>query len=400
MLHLWPSCLLFFAQEPASEPTLEKRHEELFEKVTSSMKNGDLGEAHLRSVELRAEFPRSISALSVSSAVASRRGQHGEAHALMDATLRVLPQDDPQEPQTVLQLATELVSLGRTSTARLVLQQLLSRDAQLSGGVAKSAADQLARVNKINEQQDTMAVAFSATAAPLPDASLASPPKRSEAYVNMPRRSSFSGAPSGRPRLVIFVHTCTAFERTRAAVLQRTWAKDRPEVIFITDVTPAAHPARLPPHTPSHAPSVPSREQNPESELEPHEYLGPYLTKGSADLSYHPVTLARMFELYLRKYASEADWLMLIDDVRAALDPTQPRSPSPSLRLRPSLRASEPRPESPEPLSCGPAPCPARSTGRVPLCGAAARLSRVLPALGAVRDRRLPQLVRGLPQRR
>ena len=91
------------------------------------------------------------------------------------------------------------------------------------------------------------------------------------------------------------MHTCTAFERTRAAVLQRTWAKDRPEVIFITDVTPAAHPARLPPHTPSHAPSVPSREQNPESELEPHEYLGPYLTKGSADLSYHPVTLARMF---------------------------------------------------------------------------------------------------------
>ena len=54
-----------------------------------------------------------------------------------------------------------------------------------------------------------------------------------------------------------------------------------------------------------------------------------------------------MFELYLRKYASEADWLMLIDDVRAALPPTHPPSLSPSLRLSPSkpspgLRAPSP----------------------------------------------------------
>lgn len=86
-----------------------------------------------------------------------------------------------------------------------------------------------------------------------------------------------------------------------------------------------------------------SPEQNPESELEPHEYLGPYQTKGSADLSYHPVTLTRMFELYLHKYASEADWLMLIDDVCAAL---QPGPSSPDREPQPPEPEPQPRPES------------------------------------------------------
>ena len=298
--HMVPLCLLILGRSNAKEPPPDEphlllkqedlgggrdggdvrlRHDQIFSTVVSSLEGGDLQTAHLRAQALLGEFPLSVSALSIASAVASQRGQHVEAHAFLDTTLRVLAPDDPEEPRTVLQLATELVTLRRTSTAKLVLQQLLSRADPIDPSVAKGARTQLARLAQFSEQQKNVAVAFSATAAQVG--------VNSPAFVNMPAAAAIS-PPPGRPRLIIFVHTCAAFEQSRAEVLRRTWAKDRFDVIFITD--------------------------NPASELDPHEYLGPYQTKGSADLSYHPTTLTRMFELFLHKYAFEADWLMVIDD--------------------------------------------------------------------------------------
>ena len=73
-------------------------------------------------------------------------------------------------------------------------------------------------------------------------------------------------------KLAIFVHTCGRFEESRAKVIEATWARDRTEVTFITD--------------------------SAASTLRRHENLGPYLTLGSAHLSYHPETVRKMLALF------------------------------------------------------------------------------------------------------
>ena len=204
--------VLFLAEVNGTEQWDASRHDDLFRAVASSLEARDLRAAHASSQELLAEFPRSVSALSVASAVASQRGQHATAHAYLDATLRVLPPDDAQEPQTVLQLATELVTLRRTSTARLILHQLLSRAGTLTPAVAQGVRQQLARVERSVAQQDTLAVALTATGAQATGA------RSSSAFVTLPSDAVIAPPPRGRPRLVIFVHTCEAYERSRAEV--------------------------------------------------------------------------------------------------------------------------------------------------------------------------------------
>ena len=84
-------------------------------------------------------------------------------------------------------------------------------------------------------------------------------------------------------KLIIFVHTCAAYETNRAKVIESTWAENRDNVIFITD--------------------------NPSSELKHHIYVGEY-QKG---FTYHPETVKKMFSLFLEKY-TDYDFFMTIDD--------------------------------------------------------------------------------------
>ena len=82
-------------------------------------------------------------------------------------------------------------------------------------------------------------------------------------------------------RLIVFVHTCTAHEETRAKKIEATWADE--SVVFITD--------------------------NPDSTLKNHVYIGEY-KRGA---TYHPESVIKMFNLFLEKY-SNYDWFMMIDD--------------------------------------------------------------------------------------
>jgi hypothetical protein len=84
-------------------------------------------------------------------------------------------------------------------------------------------------------------------------------------------------------RLVIFIHTCKNYEESRAKLLENTWAKDNPDIIFITD--------------------------NEESKLKNHIYIVNYPT----GCTYHPENVKKMFQLFLEKY-SDYDYFMIIDD--------------------------------------------------------------------------------------
>jgi hypothetical protein len=82
-------------------------------------------------------------------------------------------------------------------------------------------------------------------------------------------------------KLLIFVYTCAAYEKTRALLLQNSWAKDRPEVVFVTD--------------------------NPNSQLKNTVYLGEY-KKG---FTYDPNIVKKIFDVWL---TMQYDYYMIIDD--------------------------------------------------------------------------------------
>jgi hypothetical protein len=84
--------------------------------------------------------------------------------------------------------------------------------------------------------------------------------------------------------LIVFVHTCTKYEETRAKIIENTWGKNKPNVIFITD--------------------------NPSSSLKNHIYLGPYIHPGP---TYHPITVIKIFHVFMNKY-KDKKWFMVIDD--------------------------------------------------------------------------------------
>ncbi len=83
-------------------------------------------------------------------------------------------------------------------------------------------------------------------------------------------------------KLIIFIHTCTQYENTRAKLLEETWAGVA-DVVFITD--------------------------NKTSKLKNHIYVGPYI-RGP---TYHPETVKKMFHLFVTNY-SDYDFFMIIDD--------------------------------------------------------------------------------------
>ena len=81
-------------------------------------------------------------------------------------------------------------------------------------------------------------------------------------------------------KLLIFVYTCTKYEKSRALLQQQSWA-NREDIIFITD--------------------------NPKSELKNSMYLGNY---GNVYFKEQQV-IKKILELCLTK---EYDWYMIIDD--------------------------------------------------------------------------------------
>ena len=83
-------------------------------------------------------------------------------------------------------------------------------------------------------------------------------------------------------KLIVFIHTCQAYEETRAKRLEQTWANNA-DTVFITD--------------------------NDQSELKNHVCIGPYL-RGP---TYHPENVKKMFRLFLEKY-SDYDYFMIVDD--------------------------------------------------------------------------------------
>ena len=82
--------------------------------------------------------------------------------------------------------------------------------------------------------------------------------------------------------IIIFVHTCKAYEEIRAKLIEQTWGKTD-NVVFITD--------------------------NKFSTLKNHVYIGPYIEGPT----YHPENVFKMFKLFLKNY-SNYDWFMIIDD--------------------------------------------------------------------------------------
>ena len=85
-------------------------------------------------------------------------------------------------------------------------------------------------------------------------------------------------------KLIIFIHTCTVYENSRAKLLENTWANpENTDIVFITD--------------------------NENSELKNFIYIGHY-QKGP---TYHPENVKKMFQLFLNKY-SDYDFFMIIDD--------------------------------------------------------------------------------------
>jgi hypothetical protein len=84
-------------------------------------------------------------------------------------------------------------------------------------------------------------------------------------------------------KLIIFIHTCEAYETKRAKLLEESWALTDADIVFITD--------------------------NPHSKLHNHIYVGAY-EKG---VTYHPTTVKKMIELWLTSYA-DYDYYMMVDD--------------------------------------------------------------------------------------
>jgi len=82
-------------------------------------------------------------------------------------------------------------------------------------------------------------------------------------------------------KILIIVHTCKALYEERAKVIKETWAKDKTNVIYVTD--------------------------DPECKEDNFFYLGPYRR------GFDPIIIRKMFELYLEKY-SDYDWFMIMDD--------------------------------------------------------------------------------------
>jgi hypothetical protein len=83
-------------------------------------------------------------------------------------------------------------------------------------------------------------------------------------------------------KLIIFVHTCKAYEETRAKLIEQTWGNAL-DVIFITD--------------------------NPFSSLKNNIYIGEY----KSGPTYHPENVIKMFNLFIEKYG-DYDFYMIIDD--------------------------------------------------------------------------------------
>jgi Fringe-like len=81
--------------------------------------------------------------------------------------------------------------------------------------------------------------------------------------------------------IIVFVHTCKALYEERTKILQETWTKGRPNVVFVTD--------------------------DPDHNQENFVYLGEYRR------GFDPNIIRKVFELYLTKY-SDYGWFMLIDD--------------------------------------------------------------------------------------
>eukprot|EP00966_Prymnesium_polylepis_P255527 5903913-Prymnesium_polylepis.1 len=218
--------------------SLAARYDLLVHEATTTLESGELHTAHRKIEELLSEYPKDTTVLSLASAVASARGQHAAAAARLDALLRHLPYDDSDEQKVVLQLAREMLSMMRPSTAHLLLQQLLSRTSDPR--IMSEAQALLAAAKSKGETLDTIAIAMSTLSADNwqadnRQAMIVMPLSPNKSASGEPAAASGEGASRRRPRLVIFVHTCTAFEQSRAAVLARTWANGRSDVVFITD---------------------------------------------------------------------------------------------------------------------------------------------------------------------
>ncbi len=83
-------------------------------------------------------------------------------------------------------------------------------------------------------------------------------------------------------KLIIFVHTCKAYEESRAKLIEASWGNAE-DVVFITD--------------------------NPTSTLKNHICIGEY-KRGP---TYHPENVIKMFHIFLNKY-NDYDFFMIIDD--------------------------------------------------------------------------------------
>jgi hypothetical protein len=83
-------------------------------------------------------------------------------------------------------------------------------------------------------------------------------------------------------KLIIFIHTCKAYEETRSKLLENTWANNK-DIVFITD--------------------------NEKCELQNHIYIGPY----KAGSTYHPENVKKMFYLFSQRY-TDYDFFMIVDD--------------------------------------------------------------------------------------
>ena len=86
-------------------------------------------------------------------------------------------------------------------------------------------------------------------------------------------------------KIIIFVHTCKALYEERTKVLQETWAKERDNIVFVTD-----------------------DDKCKDNAFPNFVYLGPYCR------GFDPIIVKKIFELYLEKYSHKYPWFMLIDD--------------------------------------------------------------------------------------
>jgi hypothetical protein len=86
-------------------------------------------------------------------------------------------------------------------------------------------------------------------------------------------------------KLLIFVYTCAAYEKTRALLIENSWAKDNLDIVFVTD--------------------------NPKSQLKNSLYLGEYTTSYLKD----PLIVGQIFNRCLTEPRFiDYDWYMITDD--------------------------------------------------------------------------------------